>query len=77
MLTLQQINNDPELIIKRLAVKQFDGREAITRVVELDKERRSLQKSRDDNAAVLNRIASNIEFDRSLGMNATRIHLSK
>ena len=30
-----------------------------------------------DNAAVLNRIASNIEFDRSLGMNATRIHLSK
>jgi hypothetical protein len=26
-----------------------------------------------DNAAVLNRIASNIEFDRSLGMNATRI----
>ncbi len=60
MLTLQQINNDPELIIKRLAVKQFDGREAITRVVELDKERRSLQKSRDDNAAVLNRMASEI-----------------
>ena len=29
-----------------------------------------------DNAAVLNRIASGIEFDRSLGMNATRIHLS-
>ena len=28
------------------------------------------------NAAVLNRIAANIEFDRSLGMNATRIHLS-
>lgn len=29
-----------------------------------------------DNAEVLNRIASGIEFDRSLGMNATRIHLS-
>ena len=29
-----------------------------------------------DNAEVLSRIASNIEFDRSLGMNATRIHLS-
>ena len=29
-----------------------------------------------DNAAVLSRIASGIEFDRSLGMNATRIHLS-
>ena len=29
-----------------------------------------------DNAAVLNRVASKIEFDRSLGMNATRIHLN-
>lgn len=29
-----------------------------------------------DNAAVLGKIASNIEFDRSLGMNATRIHLN-
>ena len=29
-----------------------------------------------DNAAVLNKVASKIEFDRSLGMNATRIHLS-
>ncbi len=28
------------------------------------------------NAVVLNRVAANIEFDRSLGMNATRIHLS-
>lgn len=29
-----------------------------------------------DNATVLNRIADRIEFDRSLGMNATRIHLA-
>ena len=60
MLTLQQINSDPELIIKRLAVKHFDGREPITRVVELDKQRRALQKQRDDNASVLNRMASQI-----------------
>ncbi len=60
MLTLQQINSDPELIIKRLAVKHFDGREPIMRVVELDKERRALQKQRDDNAMVLNRMASEI-----------------
>ncbi len=60
MLTLQQINSDPELIIKRLAVKHFDGREPITRVVELDKQRRGLQKQRDDNASVLNRMASQI-----------------
>lgn len=29
-----------------------------------------------DNAAMLNKVAAKIEFDRSLGMNATRIHLS-
>ena len=36
----------------------------------------SSSQSRIDNAAVLNKVASKIEFDRSLGMNATRIHLS-
>ncbi len=30
-----------------------------------------------DNVTVLNRLAGAIEFDRSLGMNATRIHLKK
>ena len=33
MLTLQLINENPEEVIKRLAVKQFDGREPIMRVV--------------------------------------------
>ena len=37
MLTLQLINQDPEEVIRRLAVKQFDGREPIMRIVELDK----------------------------------------
>ena len=60
MLTLQQINQDPEQVIARLAVKQFDGREAIMRVVELDKQRRAAQKRRDDNAAELNKMAAQI-----------------
>ncbi|MBO5540509.1 MAG: serine--tRNA ligase [Muribaculaceae bacterium] len=60
MLTLQFINENPEHVIERLAVKQFDGREPIMRVVELDKERRAAQKQRDDNAAVLNKMASQI-----------------
>ena len=54
MLTLQLINQDPEDVIRRLAVKCFDAREDIMRIVELDKQRRALQKQRDDNAAVLN-----------------------
>ena len=60
MLTLQQINQDPEQVIARLAVKQFDGREPIMRVVELDKQRRAAQKQRDDNAAQLNKMAAQI-----------------
>ena len=60
MLTLQLINKDPEDVIRRLAVKQFDGREPIMKVVELDKQRREAQKQRDDNAAQLNKMAAQI-----------------
>ena len=60
MLTLQLINQDPEDVIRRLAVKHFNGREPIMRIVELDKQRRALQKQRDDNAAVLNKMAAQI-----------------
>ena len=60
MLTLQFINENPEHVIERLAVKHFDGREPIMRVVELDKQRRAAQKQRDDNAAMLNKMSSQI-----------------
>ncbi|MBR5725752.1 MAG: serine--tRNA ligase [Muribaculaceae bacterium] len=60
MLTLQLINQDPEDVIRRLAVKCFDAREPIMRIVELDKQRRALQKQRDDNASVLNKMAAQI-----------------
>ena len=60
MLTLQLINQDPEDVIRRLAIKQFDAHEPIMRIVELDKQRRALQKQRDDNAAVLNKMAAQI-----------------
>ena len=60
MLTLQLINNDPQQVIKRLAVKHFDAQEPIMRIVELDKQRRAAQKNRDDNAAQLNKMAAQI-----------------
>ena len=60
MLTLQLINENPEDVIRRLAIKQFDGREPIMKVVELDKQRRAAQKQRDDNAAELNKMAAQI-----------------
>ena len=60
MLTLQVINENPEKVIERLAVKHFDGREPIMRIVDLDKQRKAAQKQRDDNAAELNKMAVQI-----------------
>ena len=37
MLTLSVIKENPEEVIRRLAIKHFDGKEAINRVLELDK----------------------------------------
>ena len=60
MLTLQQIKENPAHVIERLAVKGFDGKEAITKVVELDATRRASQQLNDNLAAQLNKLASSI-----------------
>ncbi len=60
MLTLQQIKEDPERIIARLAVKGFDGKECITQVMTLDEERRKLQFKNDSLAAELKKYADSI-----------------
>ncbi len=60
MLTLQQIKQDPQDIIRRLAVKGFDGNEPINRVLELDAERRRLQLENDNAAAQLKKHADAI-----------------
>ncbi|MCC8114816.1 MAG: serine--tRNA ligase [Bacteroidales bacterium] len=60
MLTLQQIKENPDHIVERLAVKGFDGREAIDKVVELDAQRRQLQMRNDNQAAELNKLAAQI-----------------
>ncbi len=60
MLTLQQIKENPERVVERLAVKGFDGQEAIDRVLALDTRRRELQLKNDTQAAELNRLASQI-----------------
>lgn len=60
MLTLQQIKANPAEVISRLAVKGFDGKEAINEVLALDERRRQLQLDNDNKAAELNRIAASI-----------------
>lgn len=60
MLTLQQIKQDPQDIIRRLAVKGFDGTEPINRILELDADRRRLQLENDNAAAQLKKHAEAI-----------------
>lgn len=60
MLTLQQIKENPEYIVSRLAVKCFDGKEVIDNVLNLDQKRRELQLDNDSKAAELNKYAANI-----------------
>ena len=60
MLTLQQIKEDPERIIARLAVKGFDGKQGVNDVIDFDEERRSLQYQNDTLAAELKKYADSI-----------------
>lgn len=60
MLTLQQIKDDPERVIARLAVKGFDGKQGVNDVIDFDDERRKLQFRNDNLAAELNKYAASI-----------------
>lgn len=60
MLTIQQIKEDPQRIVKRLAVKGFDAQETIDCILELDAKRRQCQLTNDTKAAELNKLAAKI-----------------
>ena len=52
MLTLKLLRDDPEFVIRKLAVKHFDAREIVCKIVELDKTRRALQMELDGTAEI-------------------------
>ena len=60
MLTIQQIKENPEYIVMRLAVKGFDAQQPIATVLELDDNRRKLQLANDNAAAELKQYAAKI-----------------
>lgn len=60
MLTIQQIKADPKKVIERLAVKGFDGRDLINRVIELDDNRKKYQLENDNRAADVKRLSAEI-----------------
>lgn len=60
MLTLKQIREQKEDVIRRLARKHFDGAEIVERVLTLDEERRSAQQALDNALAEQNSLARQI-----------------
>ena len=47
MLTLKQLRDDPEYVIRKLAVKNFDARAIVEKVIALDDNRKALQTESD------------------------------
>lgn len=60
MLQISAIRSNPEEIINRLMIKNFDGNELIKKIILLDEERRTIQKQLDDNLAEANILAKEI-----------------
>lgn len=60
MLTLKVINDNPELVIKKLAKKHFDAKLLVEQIIELDKQRRNTQTTLDKNLSEVNAISKNI-----------------
>lgn len=47
MLTLKMLRDDPDFVVRKLAVKNFDAKAIVDRVLELDTQRRALQTESD------------------------------
>ena len=60
MLTLAAIKENPQEIVRRLAVKHFDAEKLINEILELDQARRTAQARFDQNGADLNKLAAQI-----------------
>jgi len=62
MLQLSVIRENPEVVIQRLSIKHFDGREIIPNIIALDDKRKETQKHLDDSLAQANSMAKEIGF---------------
>jgi len=60
MLQITTIRENPQEVIERLSIKNFDAKELVEKVISLDAQRRETQKKLDDNLAEANSIAKEI-----------------
>jgi len=70
MLTLKLLRENPEFVIKKLAVKNFDARELVTRINQLDVLRRQRQAEIDDLLAMQKQKAAQIGSFMKAGQKA-------
>lgn len=60
MLLVKTITDNPEFVIERLALKNRDARAQVEKIVELDRQKREIQKQMEDNKAEQNNLAKQI-----------------
>lgn len=60
MLTLKFIQENKDLVIERLKIKNFQAENLISEILDLDQKRRSIQNSMDSNQAELNKMSKEI-----------------
>jgi len=77
MLVLQTIRENPEAVLKLLAIKNFDGTEIIQTLLSLDDKRKETQKMLDDNLAQSNALAREIGILYKAGKAAEANHLKE
>ncbi|MGA2822133.1 MAG: serine--tRNA ligase [Bacteroidales bacterium] len=77
MLVLQTIRENPERVLKLLAIKNFEGKEIIETILSLDDRRKETQKMLDDNLAQSNALAREIGMLFKAGKAAEANHLKE
>jgi len=60
MLTLKFIQENKDLVVERLKVKNFNAEEIVNQILDLDQKRRSTQNNMDSNQAELNKMSKEI-----------------
>lgn len=60
MLTLKFIKENPDLVIERLAVKNFDAREIVAKVIAVSNRKNEVQKELDESKAEMNSLSRQI-----------------
>ena len=66
MLTLKLLREQPEFVIERLAVKHFDAKEIVEKILDADKSRRALQAELDSCLSSQKSMASQVGDRKSV-----------